>query len=194
MTDNEDERLSKREPLSVARRNREADDRTTTENRGLEDREATEKREISDDERLEMFRMQLFNDVLPDIPPIKGYHICWLTTTNPRDSIQKRMRLGYEPVKPDDVPGAGLEYATLKTGEHAGLIGVNEMVAFKLPDSLYQMYMAEAHYHDPLRQEEGIVSMLDGYQEQADRDGGKIIEDEGFRAMREAAPRLTAFR
>ena len=46
MTDNEDERLSKREPLSVARRNREADDRATTENRGLEDREATEKREI----------------------------------------------------------------------------------------------------------------------------------------------------
>lgn len=194
MTDNEDERLSKREPLSVARRNREADDRNTTENRGLEDREATEKREISDEERLEMFRMQLFNDVLPDIPPIKGYHICWLTTTNPRDSIQKRMRLGYEPVKPEDVPGAGLEYATLKTGEHAGLIGVNEMVAFKLPESLYQMYMAEAHYHDPRRQEEGIMAQLDGYHNQAEQDGGAIVEDEGFRAMREAAPRLVPFR
>lgn len=192
MTDNEDERLSKRE-ISVARRSREADDRSTTENRGMEDRSATENREVSDDERLEMFRMQLFNDVLPDIPPIPGWHVCWLTTTNSRDSIQKRMRLGYEPVKIEDIPGSGLEYATLKTGEYAGLIGVNELVAFKLPERLYQAYMAEAHYHAPRREEEGIIAQLDQHQSNAERDGGRIVEEEGIRAMREAAPRLVPF-
>jgi len=46
--------------------------------------------------------------------------------------------MGYEPIKPEDVPG--WEYATLKTGDWAGFIGVNEMLAFKLPMDLYGKY------------------------------------------------------
>mgnify|MGYP003704959851 CR=1 FL=1 len=103
-------------------------------NRAEVDRQATENREVSETERLEMFRQQLFQSALPDLPKIPGYHTVWLTTTNPRDSIQGRIRLGYEPVKPEDVPG--WEYATIKTGDWQGFIGVNEMLAFKLPISL----------------------------------------------------------
>ena len=90
------------------------------DNREMSDRAVTENREISDDERVEMFRQQFFQSALPDLPKIPGYHTCWLTTTNPRDSIQGRMRLGYHPVKPEDVPG--WEYATMKTGEWQGFI------------------------------------------------------------------------
>ncbi|MFZ9183829.1 MAG: hypothetical protein ACO214_11170 [Hylemonella sp.] len=75
------------------------------ENREMSDRMVTENREISDDERVEMFRQQFFQSALPDLPKIPGYHTCWLTTTNPRDSIQGRVRLVYVPVKPEDVPG-----------------------------------------------------------------------------------------
>jgi len=85
------------------------------QSRGATDRNVTEERAISDDDRVEMFRSQFFNEALPDLPKIPGFHTCWLTTTNPRDSIQQRIRLGYEPIKAEDVPG--WEYVTIKTGE-----------------------------------------------------------------------------
>lgn len=88
------------------------------ENRAMADRAVTEDREISDNERVEMFRQQFFQSALPDLPKLNGWHTCWLTTTNPRDSIQTRLRLGYQPIKPEDVPG--WEYATVKTGEWNG--------------------------------------------------------------------------
>ena len=59
--------------------------------------------------------------------------------------------LGYEPVKPEEVPG--WEYASIKTGEWQGFIGVNEMLAFKLPMSLYEKFMMEAHHDAPNREE-----------------------------------------
>lgn len=135
------------------------------ENRAMQDRAVVENREISDDERVEMFRQQFFQSSLPDLPKIPGWHMCWLTTTNPRDSIQMRIRLGYEPVKPEDVPG--WEYATLKTGDWQGFIGVNEMLAFKLPISLYAKYMREAHHDAPLREEEKLTDTAEFLEQQA---------------------------
>jgi hypothetical protein len=88
-----------------------------------------------------------------------------LTTTNPRDSIPGRVRLGYEPVLVEDVPG--WEYAALKTGDYVGCIGVNEMIAFKLPMHLYEAYMREAHHIQPLYEEEKLSSVLDVIREEA---------------------------
>ena len=140
-------------------------------NKGRQPRQAAERqsagtaRVLSDDERLDEFRKSFFQSVLPDLPPIPGYHVCWLTTTNPRDSIPGRIRLGYEPVKTEDVPG--WEYATMKTGDYAGCIGVNEMIAFKLSMSLYEAYMREAHHTQPLYEEEKLSSVLEVIREQA---------------------------
>jgi hypothetical protein len=150
--------------------------------RTSQNREVTEKRELSDDDRVEMFRQQFFQSALPDLPKIDGYHTCWLTTTNPRDTIQARSRLGYEPVKPEDIPG--WEYATIKTGEYAGFIGVNEMLAFKLPMRLYQMFMEEAHFNAPAREDEKLVAMTEGMREQVERAGGKLIEGDGMQDLR----------
>lgn len=172
-----DERL-KRE-LDVGRRTRAA-----------EDRKVTEQRELSDDDRLEMFRAQLFNDALPDLPPIEGYHMCWLTTTNPRDPIHRRMQLGYEPVRPEEVPG--MVHATIKTGEWSGMVGVNEMLAFKLPMSLYQRYMREAHHDAPLREEAALSETADRIRGQAEGDKVTISEGEGLQDLRRtvSAPAL----
>ena len=159
--------------------------------RHSEDRPVTENRELSEDDRLEMFRKQLFNDALPDLPSIPGYHTCWLTTANPRDNIHRRMQLGYEPVRPDEIPG--MTYATLKTGEYAGLIGINEMVAFKLPQSLYQAFMQEAHHDAPRREEEALVQRAEAMQAEAEAAGAKLIEEEGMRELRHSAPRLGKF-
>lgn len=152
------------------------------QSRAVADRPVTENRMISDDDRVEMFRSQFFQDALPDLPKIPGYHTCWLTTTNPRDSIQMRIRLGYEPIKPEDVPG--WEYVTIKTGEWSGFIGVNEMLAFKLPMSLYHRYMNEAHHDAPAREDEKLTAVLDSIKESAAASGGQIIEGDGIAALR----------
>ena len=147
------------------------------EQRAVQDRTATENRELSDDERVEMFRQQFFQSSLPDLPKLPGWHPCWLTTTNPRDSIQTRIRLGYQPIKPEDVPG--WEYATLKTGDWSGFIGVNEMLAFKLPMSLYEKYMREAHHDAPLREEENLTDTADFLEQQARSSKSKLTLGDG---------------
>lgn len=161
------------------------------ETRRAQDRQVTEQRDLSEDDRLEMFRNQLFNDALPDLPNIHGYHVCWLTTTNPRDPIHRRFQLGYEPVRADEVPG--MEYASLKTGEYAGLIGVNEMIAAKLPLNLYRRFMQEAHHDGPAREEQKLADVADGIREQAERSGTQVIEDEGIQELRRSAPRYGIF-
>lgn len=155
-------------------------------NRAMQDRPVTENRTISDDERVEMFRQQFVQAALPDLPNIPGYHTCWLTTTNPRDSIQMRMRLGYAPIKPEDVPG--WEYASIKTGEWTGMIGVNEMLAFKLPLSLYEKYMREMHHNAPLSEAEKLTSVADSIREQAQAMGSTVIEGSGMQELRKAVP------
>ena len=172
-----DERLKK--SIDPARQSRRA-----------EDRPATEDRQISDDDRVEMFRQQFFQDALPDLPKIPGYHLCWLTTANPRDSIQQRIRLGYELLKTEDLPG--WDYLSLKTGEWAGFIGVNEMLAAKLPMALYQRFMHEAHHAAPMGEDEKLTSMNDSLQEEAERHGGRLIEGDGMKALREG-PRVGVF-
>lgn len=172
----EDNRLKKTADFDVVSRR---------DTRAAEDRKVTENREVSEDDRLEMFRNQLFNDALPDLPDIPGYHVCWLTTTNPRDPIHRRMQLGYEPVKPEEVPG--MEYASMKTGDWAGFIGVNEMLAFKLPMSLYEKFMQEAHHNAPLREETKLDEAAQVMREQAERAGARLIEGDGMEDLRSNA-------
>ena len=145
--------------------------------RAMTDRAVTENREVTENERIEMFRQQFFQSSLPDLPRIPGWHCCWLTTTNPRDSIQMRIRLGYEPLKPEDIPG--WEYATLKTGDWSGFIGVTEMLAFKVPMSLYEKYMREAHHDAPLREEEKLTDTADFLEQQARSSKSKLTLGEG---------------
>lgn len=178
----EDNRLKKSSEYDVVGRR---------DTRAVEDRKVTESRELSEDDRLEMFRNQLFNDALPDLPQIDGYHLCWLTTTNPRDPIHRRIQLGYEPVKPEEVPG--MEYASLKTGEWQGFIGVNEMLAFKLPLSLYEAFMQEAHHNAPLREENKLAEVADMMREQAERAGSALVEGDGIQDLRDNRPSRGVF-
>lgn len=171
------EKLSKPLQPDAGRESRTLSDRPIAENREMSDRERLA-------ERLEIFRGQVANSALPDIPPIPGYHVCWLTTTNPRDPIHQRVRMGYEPIKASDIPG--FEQLSMKTGEYVGCVGVNEMLAFKLPEDIYQMYMREAHHDAPLREQERLNATMDAIHEQAVRDKSRIYEEEGQAALRES--------
>ena len=132
---------------SEARRSRKTDDRSVTQNRVL-----------TDDERLNEFRKSFYQSVLPDLPKLDGFHTCWLTTANSRDPLAARFRLGYEPIRAEDVPG--WEYLSMKTGDYPGCIGVNELIACKLPLDLYEAFMYEAHHVQPLSEEQKISTEL----------------------------------
>jgi hypothetical protein len=150
--------------------------------RAMDDRAITENRVVSEEERVALYKAQFNQHILPDLPEIPGYHVCWLTTTNPRDSIHMRMRLGYEPIRAVDIPG--YDFYAMKTGEWAGFIGVNEMLAFKLPMTLYQRYMNEAHVVAPYNEQQRITQVIDDLTDQAQRQGGDIIEGDGFAELR----------
>lgn len=154
--------------------------------RSSKDRNVTENREISDEDRVAMFRQQFWQSALPDLPKIPGYHVCWLTTVNPRDTIQARIRLGYEPIMASEVPG--WEYASMKTGDYVGMIGVNEMLAFKLPMSLYERYMYEAHHAMPLEEEGKLQDTADMIREQAQRSGANVTMGDGMQDLRQRVP------
>lgn len=159
--------------------------------RAMEDRTVTDNREIGDEVRLEMFRQQFTQAALPDLPKIPGYHVCWLTTTNPRDTVNMRMRLGYEPVKPEDIPG--WESTAIKSGEWVGFIGVNEMLAFKIPMSLYEAYMNEAHHIAPLKELEKLTDTADFLRQQAEGSNSALVEGDGIQELRQHQGRRARF-
>ena len=161
-----------------------SDDSGVRTDRRMEDRDVTQNRELSDEQRVAEFRQQFFQSAWPDLPHIEGYHVCWLTTENPRDPIHARVRLGYEPIRDSDIPGWA--HSSIKSGEWEGCIGVNEMVAFKLPLSLYEQYMRINHHEQPLAEEEKLSSQIRAMQEemaQASRGAVDMELEDGTAAL-----------
>lgn len=156
---------------------RDTSDEVRQERESVE-REFTQDPELTDGQRLDALRMEYFQQSLPNLPKIPGYHVCWLSTQSQRDPIHGRLRLGYEPIRAEEIPG--WEHASLKTGEYAGCVGVNEMVAFKLPNRLYEMYMREIHHEEPRRQEELLQKAAEVAKEAAEnvsRHAKVFVED-----------------
>lgn len=181
--------MARKIPKSDARLKRSSGE--SRRDRSEDDNERYEDRRLSDEERINEFRMQQFQSILPEIPKIKGYHVIWLSTTNQQDTIARRTQLGYEPIYAKDIPG--MEYASIKTGAYPGLIGVNEMVAFKLPINLYEAYMKIAHHDRPLQEESKLNSMEKVIEEAAaaassGRRGIKVELEEGLEELGEDRP------
>lgn len=140
------------------------------------DREAPEEKFFSSEERKKMWKDEWTQSALPNVPELKGFHVCWLSTTNGYDSIDKRMRLGYTPIKVEEIPG--FENWRVKAGEHAGFIACNEMLLFKIPMELYQEIMAHFHHEAPLEEANKIRLQAEA-QQGRDSSGRKLGQVEG---------------
>jgi hypothetical protein len=153
------------------------------ENRSKEDAERTDKdgTAMSGSERRRSFRDEWTQNALPEPPAIPGYHLCWLSTTNNYDPIHKRMRMGYEPVKAEDVPG--FEVYKVKSGEFAGMVACNEMVLFKIPHALYQEMMSYFHHEKPLEEEEMIKKQNEALNDPNAKSVTAHSEDDGFKSI-----------
>lgn len=154
---------------------------TIRKDRAAEERVATQDREITDDERVEMLRASYFQSALPDLPKIAGYHTIWLTTTNPRDTIMGRERLGYELLHAADFPG--WDHAAMKGGQYDGVITVNEMVGAKIRTALFERFMASNHHIEPLRTEEQLVYENHQKKEELVQHGAVLIESPGMNVL-----------
>ena len=117
---------------------------------------------------------------LPKTPEIPGWHLCWLSTTNSYDSIDKRMRLGYVPVKADEL--TGFDTYRVKSGENIGFIACNEMVLYKIPMDLYQDVMLQMHHEKPMEEADKIRVQAENLQGMRDSSGKSLgqVEGEGF--------------
>jgi hypothetical protein len=149
------------------------------EDRASEDasRSDPEKKFISTQERRKMWDEEWTQSALPKLPNMDGWHPCWLSTTNSYDSIDKRIRLGYVPVKADELPG--YENYRVKAGEYVGYISCNEMLLFKLPMDIYQEYMTEMHHDRPRDEADKVRVQLESLQGQRDSNGKKLVNVEG---------------
>ena len=163
-------------------------DERVAEQRRADDREFSEDRELTDDIRLEVFRNSRAQSILPDLPTFPGYHVCWLTTSNARDSISLRQRMGYELIRLEECPGWD-GVTGVKEGRVPGVVGIEEMVAARIPLRLYQQYMADSHSTAPREEEEKILTSAENLAEQAERMGGRLIEGNGLDSLRTRAPR-----
>jgi hypothetical protein len=140
-------------------------------------RRAPEEKFISSQERRRMWSEEWTQSALPKLPEVDGWHLCWLSTTNSYDSIDKRMRLGYVPVKADEFPG--YEDYRVKSGEHVGFISCNEMLLFKLPMDIYQEVMIYHHHDKPREEAEKIKVQVENLQGQRDSHGRPLLSVEG---------------
>ena len=148
--------------MANTRTKRDLDDRLLERVEEVQNRTTASAEDMARRERLDAFRDKWQNSALPDIPEnaIPGMHLCWLSTTNQYDSIDKRMALGYEPVKAAEL-GKGFEtLGKMSSGKFEGCVSCNEMVLFKLPEDIYQEVMRMLHLEDPLEHQRNITAQV----------------------------------
>ena len=152
------------------------------ENRSSQDqtRASPEEKFMSAQERRKMWSDEWTQSALPKLPEMPGWHLCWLSTTNSYDSIDKRMRLGYVPVRADEI--RGFDNFRVKAGEHEGFVACNEMLLFKLPMEIYQDVMLQMHHEAPMDEADKIRVQVEQLQGQRDSSGKSLgrVEGEGF--------------
>ena len=147
---------------------------------------------LSKKERVAAFRDKWQNSALPDLPNgiIPGFHLCWLSTTNNYDSIDKRLALGYEPVKASELGSSFEGLGKMNSGKFEGCVSCNEMVLFKLPEEIYQEVMRMLHLEDPLEHQRNITAQVRGQAQEGK--GGRSILEGGILEMEKETAKANA--
>jgi len=178
--------------MANTRIKRDLDDRLADRIQEVKDRTTLDSSSIAHRERLDAFRDKWANSALPDIPKdsIPGMHLCWLSTTNTYDSIDKRMALGYEPVKAAELGKSFEGLGKMNSGKFEGCVSCNEMVLFKLPEDVYQEVMKMLHLEDPLEHQRNITAQVRSTAQEGK--GGRSILEGGILEMEKEAQKANS--
>jgi len=148
--------------------------------RGAEDDERATSGLTSDDDFEKFMEAEFTQTALPNPPAMAGWHLVWLTTSSQYDSVHKRQRLGYQPVRQSEMPGFDASGGQTLAG-YDGYVTCNEMVLFKIQEERYQKIMAFYHHKKPLEEEDGVVGRYNNQ-------GERLKEaDDGIDAMEREA-------
>lgn len=179
----DDERIAKRND-GDSRLDRSNSDRSVTGNREVTDT-------VRGQERRAMLRDT--NTLLPAPPEVPGYHSFWATTTNTKDTVEARQRLGYTFISRDEAPN--YEFDKLKSGDTSSdRIMIAEMVAMKLPLDMWQEDMMDIHHNMPTEMARGIKDNITKFKDGRGNDiaytGGSFNGgmDEGFNSLGQVKP------
>jgi len=178
--------------MANTRIKRDLDDRLQDRVKEVKERNTANAGDIERRERLEAFRDKWANSALPEISKdaIPGFHLCWLSTTNQYDSIDKRLALGYEPVKAAELGNGFESLGKMSSGKFEGCVSCNEMVLFKLPEEIYQEVMRMMHLEDPLEHQRNITANVRSTAK--DGQGGRSILEGGVLEMEKEAAKANS--
>jgi len=178
--------------MANTRIKRDLDDRLQDRVKEVKERNTANAGDIERRERLEAFRDKWANSALPEISKdaIPGFHLCWLSTTNQYDSIDKRLALGYEPVKAAELGNGFESLGKMSSGKFEGCVSCNEMVLFKIPEEIYQEVMRMLHLEDPLEHQRNITASVRSNSQEGK--GGRSILEGGILEMEKEAAKANA--
>jgi hypothetical protein len=146
---------------------------------------------MSFEDRMAAFRNEMYSNVLPTLPKIENYHVCWVSTTSQTDTPQWRESIGYTRITPAEAPG--FDHVSVSSGPYAGNIMLNEMLAMKLPLNIYYGYMKIAHHERPMEHSNKMAAQLSGLR--SNGDGVKVELADGslsfMKASAEPRPMFT---
>jgi hypothetical protein len=144
-------------------------------------------RDMTDPERRRKLRERWGESILPNLPDRPGYHRCWVSTTHPIDTPQRRRRFGYQFVKMEDVRGAGwtADVDAVKDGSFSGCVMWRELVAMEITQEGYLEYMTEFHRDQPYEQGRNLIDGLDELADTARSKGGRVTLEESMEEFRQ---------
>ncbi len=153
-------------------------DERAAESRAMASRAMTDQREeMTDDERFELAASAALDSVIPTVPEIPGYSLCWVSTTHPSDTPTNRRAIGWEFVSIEDMPG--FSNLCVKAGEHPGALACREMVLMKIRNGLRKRYLTHFHHTIPAEQDQKLTEQVTEMRDGRGRPIG-VIEGEGL--------------
>lgn len=126
---------------------------------------------------LDAFRYQ----PLPDPPPISGYHLIWLSTTNRTQSVAEYLRRGYQLVKNEEV--SSHQFEVPDTGQFAGYVMCREMILAKIPLEHYNRIMNHFHHDEPNSDEASIRENFEAEVSATSRGKSRVELEQGMDAL-----------
>ena len=142
--------------------------------------------DLIDLERRRKLRELWDERILPSLPDSSEFHRCWVSTTHPVDTPQRRRRFGYRFVPMDDVRAQGwaADNAAVKDGQFAGCVMWRELVAMEIPMQTFIDYMTIYHFDMPQEAQRGIVDNLDDLDERLRGKGGRVDLEPAMEELR----------
>ena len=118
-------------------------------------------------ERRAMLRSEWTQSALPNAPDIPGFHTCWLSTNSSYDPLHKRLKLGYQLVRRDEVKHFSIDpNLTNKSKDYQEYVTCVEMILAKIDMDTYHEVMQMFHHDMPLEQEASIRRQQETVEEQ----------------------------